>query len=207
LKQINDDDVYSLISHRSHRSHSSHRSHYSHYSSRTSTPSTPTPTRTETVTSHELGSRALKIGMEGEDVLELVKLLKNEGYNLILNKKFDGILLTVVMDFQSKVGETTDGIVGPLTIYYLKNKDARPKVDPKKEDNNKYEFGERALYKGMKGADVLELEKELKNEGYKIEPDEIYDETSEAMIKDYQSKNAIPVDGIVGYMTYHSLKY
>lgn len=139
-------DKWEFFAHRSHRSHSSHSSHRSHYSSRTNDTYTPSggnsngtssgstttyPNTNSTygtsTTANKLGSRALKLGMEGEDVTELIKLLiakgyykLPEGYTLKEKELFDIIVEDAIKKFQKDKGIAVDGSVGPTTLYHLK---------------------------------------------------------------------------------------
>lgn len=136
-KAINDE--WTFMSHRSHRSHSSHRSHYSSYSgggSGTSTPKSnselkPNYNNSSTTTiTLQLGSRTLKRGMSGTDVTELVNIFLKKKYLKLDNGEtqvtgtytYDETIEGAVKKYQSDNGLTSDGICGPTTIYYLKNK-------------------------------------------------------------------------------------
>lgn len=148
LLKMTSNDEWSLLSHRSHRSHQSHRSHYSSYSGGESSKSKPaanpgiqpnnnnrdnsgatnSPNSASTL---QLGARTLKKGMAGTDVTELVNILLKKEY-LILDDggthvtgiyTFDETIESVVKKFQTDNGLTSDGVCGPTTIYYLKNKE------------------------------------------------------------------------------------
>lgn len=144
LKPSDNPDKWELIAHRSHRSHSSHRSHYSsrsggnssasgtsRSSSGSSTKSYPSQGSSSSGiygnTSHSLGSRLLKLGMHGEDVTELMRLLISKGYyalpsghTLKVKELYDIIVQEAVKEFQRDRGLTIDGSVGPVTLYHLK---------------------------------------------------------------------------------------
>lgn len=150
ILKMNSDNSYLLAGHRSHRSHSSHRSHYSSrsggsssykpsYRSSGSSNSTSYPatsngsSSTQTTTNiFKLGDRILKKGMNGHDVTELRNILVKKEYLklkpnelLILSGKllFDDDIEKAVIEFQKKHSLTSDGIVGTITVYYLKIKD------------------------------------------------------------------------------------
>jgi len=57
----------------------------------------------------------LRKGSKGSDVLELQKLLNNNGYNLAEDGSFGGKTLAAVLDYQKKNGLAVDGIVGTNT--------------------------------------------------------------------------------------------
>lgn len=139
------DNEWSVMSHRSHRSHSSHRSHYSSYSGSGGGSSTPNSTPQArpayggnssssnygtTTTSLQLGARTLIKGMSGTDVTELVNILLRKKYlklddggiQVSGSYMFDEIIKNAVRKFQTDNGLSSDGICGPTTIYYLKNR-------------------------------------------------------------------------------------
>ena len=57
------------------------------------------------------------------------------------------------------------------------------------------------LKRGSKGDDVIELQNQLNKLGYSLEADGIFGGQTETAVKDFQSKNGLDVDGIVGSVT------
>ena len=153
LLKMKNDNSYILASHRSHRSHSSHRSHYSSRSSGTTTPtksrstsrpsssqyirSTSTTTNSnvttvKTLKIYKLGDRILKQGMKGKDVTELRNILVAKKYIILKPQEvviaideltFNEVIKNAILKFQKKNELPEDGIVGVLTVHYLKKKD------------------------------------------------------------------------------------
>lgn len=58
---------------------------------------------------------------------------------------------------------------------------------------------------GSQGNDVLELQKILNQNGYKLTEDGIFGSKTDAAVRDYQQKNGLDVDGIVGTNTWGAL--
>lgn len=58
---------------------------------------------------------------------------------------------------------------------------------------------------GAKGSDVTELQKLLNNNGYNLDVDGNFGSKTQAAVKDYQQKNGLAVDGIVGTNTWGTL--
>jgi len=57
----------------------------------------------------------------------------------------------------------------------------------------------------MEGPDVLEVQKRLKELGYKIHPDGVYNPETETAVREFQASAGIMVDGIVGPDTWSQL--
>jgi peptidoglycan hydrolase-like protein with peptidoglycan-binding domain len=58
---------------------------------------------------------------------------------------------------------------------------------------------------GSKGSDVKKLQQTLNRSGYKLAEDGIFGAKTQAAVKDYQKKNKLAVDGIVGTQTWNTL--
>ena len=58
---------------------------------------------------------------------------------------------------------------------------------------------------GSQGSDVTEIQKLLNNNGYGLKEDGIFGDLTMAAVKDYQTKNNLTVDGIVGDETWGAL--
>ena len=58
---------------------------------------------------------------------------------------------------------------------------------------------------GSQGSEVTELQKLLNSNGYNLATDGIYGDKTMAAVKDYQQKNSLDVDGIVGDNTWGAL--
>ena len=58
---------------------------------------------------------------------------------------------------------------------------------------------------GSQGSEVTELQKLLNQNGYQLDEDGIYGSKTQAAVKDYQQKNNLDVDGIVGNNTWGAL--
>lgn len=58
---------------------------------------------------------------------------------------------------------------------------------------------------GSQGADVKELQKALNQNGYKLNEDGIFGANTLKAVKDYQQKNKLTVDGIVGNQTWNAV--
>lgn len=61
------------------------------------------------------------------------------------------------------------------------------------------------IKKGARGSDVEELQRLLKQNGYSLAEDGIFGSDTQAAVRDYQRKNGLAIDGIVGVNTWNSL--
>ena len=59
---------------------------------------------------------------------------------------------------------------------------------------------------GSRGDDVLRLQQILNTQGYGLDEDSIFGNLTERAVRDYQGKNGLDVDGIVGDQTWGSLE-
>ena len=62
----------------------------------------------------------------------------------------------------------------------------------------------RVLERGMKGSDVLELQRQLAELGYGVKPDGVFGPETERAVKQFQADFNLTVDGIVGPKTLRS---
>lgn len=71
--------------------------------------------------------------------------------------------------------------------------------------SNPYKLTDSIIKKGSKGESVKWLQYELNKHGYKLSVDGDFGAKTEAAVRDFQSKNKLVVDGIVGKNTIRSL--
>ena len=71
--------------------------------------------------------------------------------------------------------------------------------------SNPYKLTDSIIKKGSKGESVKWLQYELNKHGYKLTVDGDFGVKTEAAVRDFQSKNKLVVDGIVGKNTIRSL--
>lgn len=132
--------------------------------------------------------RTLRAGMKGDDVTSLQKTLKEFGYNISVDGVFGPKTDVIVKSFQASRNLTMDGICGANTYAALKVKDACLKI-------------------GSEGKIVLWIQKVLKKLGFNLKVDGIFGETTKAKVKDFQKKNNLVVDGIIGDNTWKMLRF
>lgn len=132
-KHVSHSSHRSHTSHRSHRSHSSHSSHSSsnhsshyssnhssHYSSSTTPPKKETPPKSE-LKYFVLGSRTMKYGDQGTDVLAAQNYLIKKGYQVSTDGKFSFTMEIAVKLFQEANELSNSGVIDEITLYFLMN--------------------------------------------------------------------------------------
>lgn len=162
---------------------------------------TPAPDTTNT-------KRELHKGDKGEDVKQLQKDLIELGYNLGqwgADGDFGDMTDKAVRDFQQKSGLVVDGWAGEKTFAALeaalaevRNPAPAPAPAPTPAPSTSL------LRLGSKGAEVVELQKKLLALNYDLAPwgaDGDFGYKTEAAVRDFQQKNNLEVDGIVGSAT------
>jgi len=135
-------------------------------------------------------SGLIKEGQKGDKVKELQQELKSIGYD---PGGIDGIFgpktKTAVIAFQTAMGVSTDGIVGPITSGALKEVVAKPTIK-----------------NGSKGYAVRQIQTLLKKRGYDPKGvDGIFGNNTEGAVKKFQTASKITADGIVGPKTWGAI--
>lgn len=132
----------------------------------------------------------LSIGATGEAVKELQRQLRNTYY---YSGTIDGIFGTAVQNavkaFQASAGLSVDGKVGPRTFDALYNRTA---------DIFNGGIPSRELSKGSRGWDVKVLQDKLINLNYRFNnwyEEGYFDDSTVAVVKQFQQKNGIKVTG------------
>lgn len=129
----------------------------------------------------------LKVGSRGERVKQL-----QEKLNLNADGIFGKNTEVAVRKFQSENGLVVDGLVGPSTWDRIMNSGKKEVL----------EIGPVILRVGSRGEDVVKLQKSLN-----LNSDGIFGKGTEAAVIDFQSKNGLKADGVVGPLTLQRLGF
>ena len=129
----------------------------------------------------------LKFNSMGNDVKVLQTNLNTKGYKLNVDGVFGKLTLAAVQDYQRKNGLAADGLVGQATMAKLYPAPVTTTVS--------------LLRSGSTGNEVKLLQTTLNSKGYKLAVDGIFGKLTLAAVKNYQSKNSLSVDGLVGPAT------
>ena len=176
----------------------------------------------------------LSYGSKGSDVAAMQQQLRNAGYNIAVDGSFGPATQAAVKDYQSKNGLAVDGIVGKNTSASLNSSSSKssgpssssgsasrssgpsssgpstktavgPGVVQTQTPTQTTVTGSGNLASGTKSSDVIALQQRLNELGYGLAVDGSYGPATKAAVMDYQSKNGLAVDGIVGVNTRNAL--
>ncbi|WP_273831829.1 peptidoglycan-binding protein [Guptibacillus sedimenti] len=145
----------------------------------------------------------LKVGARGSSVTSLQQNLKDRGYySYNVDGIFGSITEKAVKEFQSIVGLPITGVANDATIDALKARGGTTQT-PVSDQVTKGDI----LKLGVKGEGVKELQSKLTALGYyKGSKDGDFGPATEQAVKNFQSRNKLTVDGVVGPATWEKLK-
>ncbi|MGL4608376.1 MAG: peptidoglycan-binding domain-containing protein [Trueperaceae bacterium] len=147
--------------------------------------SNPSPNQSElSDAASELLWPTLRSGSSGRDVVTAQYLLRAEGYTLSVDGSFGSGTDSVVKQFQSANGLSSDGVVGPNTWEKLIV----------------------TVQKNSSGNAVRALQDQLKNRyAYSLDITGQFRTTTETHVKDFQSSRGLTANGIVTINTWSAL--
>ncbi|WP_078429729.1 peptidoglycan-binding protein [Alkalihalobacterium alkalinitrilicum] len=156
-----------------------------------------------------LGDQPLKKGMSHPDVKELQEVLKTKGYfNYHTATGFYGTITEeAVKQFQKTHGIQTTGVANTNTLNILLNTTTQrsatsTQIASATATNSALAQTTGLLRAGSQGQAVTELQELLKEAGYfNTNPTGYYGRVTESAVREYQKKNRLTVDGIVGQQT------
>lgn len=156
--------------------------------------------------------KTLKQHTRGEAVKKLQELLNSQGCQLVVDGIFGTGTEKAVKAFQSSESLVVDGIVGPSTWAALLDKpsenpetEVKTKEKAEVENDKKVEFIPELLRIGDQGEKVKKLQSLLNTQGFQLLVDGAFGQGTEQAVKDFQQKNNLSVDGIVGAATWSGL--
>ncbi len=149
-----------------------------------------------------MGSPAVALirpGDTGSEIIQLQYRLQELGYFTPEKSGYYGDLTKhAVMEFQAKNGLTPDGIVGPETKAALE-KDYPQTPEPTTQPTVRL---------GSSGGTVLRVQRQLSSLKYfdYQKMDGVFNEATEAAIKQFQQDYGLEADGVVGLKTHTALR-
>ncbi|MBD1381077.1 N-acetylmuramoyl-L-alanine amidase [Metabacillus arenae] len=139
----------------------------------------------------------IQFGDKGNEVKAIQNQLLKSGFGLPkfgADGKFGSETLSAVKAFQKTFRLTVDGIVGPETKVKLN--------EASKKDQSKaiVPYPGQLIRLGFRGKNVERIQRAVG-----VTPDGIFGPKTEAAIKDYQKRQGLEVDGIVGPITWNRM--
>ena len=153
-----------------------------------------------------LGDRPLRSGAKGADVRELQQALGQAGFKVKLDGRFGTGTLRAVKRFQRASRLTPSGTVGRRTVAALKralrgsSANVNGGFNPDSPDAAAahHSLGDRIPVKrGMSGHDIRVLQDFLTQAGFKVAIDGEFGSTTEKAVKQFETAQTRPVDGIM----------
>lgn len=135
-------------------------------------------------------------GERGTEVTMVQQALKNKGYSIIVDGYYGPQTGSVIRKFQQANNLVVDGIVGRQTQTAL---------GITLTHQLRYATNVLTVYPGDRGSHVKLVQQALKNEGYLLSVDGYFGPQTKSVVVNYQTRNGLIVDGIVGGQTQNAL--
>jgi murein DD-endopeptidase MepM/ murein hydrolase activator NlpD len=157
--------------------------------------------------SASLGDRTLRQGMDGADVMELQREVTYLGYPTPRYGTFTSRTKSDITNYERATGLTVDGVVsrseGGAIARRADEKRAREAAP---EPERAYRYGERALRRGLRGDDVLTLQRLVTQLGYPTPRYGSFTSRTEADMINYERKTGLTVNGVVSLSEQAAIK-
>lgn len=144
-----------------------------------------------------LGDRTLRQGMEGDDVMELQREVTYLGYPTPRTGSFTSGTKGDVTDYERATGLRADGVVSEWEGGTIARRADEKRAREAKPERS-YSYGERTLRMGLRGADVLTLQKLVTTLGYFTPRTGRFTSRTKSDIINYERKTGLTVNGVVG---------
>ncbi len=143
-----------------------------------------------------LGDRTLRQGMEGDDVMELQREVTYLGYATPRTGSFTSGTKSDVLDYERATGLRADGVISEWEGGTIARR-ADEKRASEAEPERSYSYGERTLRIGLRGDDVLTLQKLVTTLGYFTPRTGSFTSRTKSDITNYERKTGLTVNGVV----------
>ena len=148
-----------------------------------------------------LGDRTLRQGMSGDDVMELQRLVTELGYPTPRYGTFTSRTKGDILHYERVTGLRVNGEVDPSEGRTIVRR-ARERREamtgaPAGPPTRSYGYGERALYQGLRGDDVLTLQRLVTRLGYPTPRYGTFTSRTKNDVTRYERDTGLQVNGIV----------
>lgn len=139
----------------------------------------------------------IQLNSRGNDVVCLKQLLSKWGYQTDGTDVFDSTTDQIVRNFQRDNGLTADGKVGNGTWNVLQNESAR-NAHLATLKAQEQAAGMETVRKGSTGLGVFRLQQYLSRWGYDVKNDGVFGDKTDSIIRLFQERLFLAIDGVVG---------
>lgn len=145
----------------------------------------------------------LRLGSTGPSVVNLQRMLNNQGDHLALDGDFGPLTYAAVRNFQASHGIPVDGAAGPQTLSLLQHlASGKSQATPRAAAPRVAGY----LQEGDTGPQVAKLQEQLTEAGYSTEGiDGVFGPLTQNAVVSFQKAHNLPSDGLVGSMTWNAL--
>jgi len=144
--------------------------------------------------SYDYGSRVLKLGAEGTDVMKLQRLLSRLGHEASADGKFGRGTEAAVKLWERSRDKVVDGAVERDEASRIKRAARRRRAEEKEGPPR---FGERKLETGMHGRDVRKLQRLLDKMAIETTADGAFGAGTAKSVRRYERWRKLRADGVV----------
>ena len=148
-----------------------------------------------------LGDRTLRQGMSGDDVMQLQRLVTELGYPTPRSGTFTSRTKSDILNYERVTGLRVNGEVDPSEGRTIVRR-ARERREgmsgaPTDPSTRSYAYGERTLYQGLRGDDVLTLQRLVTKLGHPTPRYGKFTSRTKSDVIRYERATALQVNGVV----------
>jgi murein DD-endopeptidase MepM/ murein hydrolase activator NlpD len=147
-----------------------------------------------------LGDRTLRQGMSGDDVMELQRLVTELGHPTPRYGTFTSRTKADILDYERDTGLRVNGEVDPSegrTIVRRARERREAMSGPTGPSTRSYDYGERTLYRGLRGHEVLTLQRLVTRLGHPTPRYGTFTRRTKSDMIRYERSTGLQVNGVV----------
>ncbi len=148
-----------------------------------------------------LGDRTLRQGMSGDDVMQLQRLVTELGYPTPRSGAFTSRTKSDITGYERTTGLTVNGEVDPsegkTIVRRAQERRDRMNGGSGGGSTRRYHFGERPLYEGRRGGDVMTLQRLVTELGYPTPRYGLFTRRTKRDMLHYERSTGLQVNGVV----------